>query len=79
MKYLVLTGLVCFVFFACSEGDIKLENALRKEADSVFAKRVKSLGSEIDSLCAIRKDSLVQLKYDSIIEVRKERIRELSQ
>ena len=65
--------------FACTERDVKLEEGLRKEADSIFAKKVETIGKEIDSLCNSIEDSLIQVKYDSIIKVRKKRIRELSQ
>ena len=78
MKPIISLLLVALVI-ACNPSDVKLDTKLRRQADSIFASRVDSIGPRIDSLCAEIKDSLVQMKYDSIIEVRKKRIRELSQ
>lgn len=71
--------LIGFGFFACTESDVKLDDQLRREADSTFNARSGPMSRKIDSLCDLKNDSLIQLKFDSIVEVRKKNIRELSQ
>lgn len=78
MKHIILLITISLAV-GCTERDVKLDEGLRKEADSVFAKKVETISNEIDSICALKKDSMVRVRYDSIIEVRKKRIRELSQ
>ena len=78
MRYTIILFIIS-LSLSCTDQDVKLDEGLRKEADSLFAKKVEVISNEIDSICALKKDSMVQLRYDSIIEVRKKRIRELSQ
>jgi len=78
--FFCILGLISFALTvgACDQEPPKLEEALRREADSVFNSQTSQIASEIDSLCSLHFDSLVQIQFDSIVEQRTEHIERLS-
>lgn len=62
----------------CVDDSLQQEEIFRQAVDTLYHKRIKKFGQEIDSICNARKDSLIEYNMDSIRQVRLREIEKLT-
>ena len=69
--------LVSLSITSCGKRHVQLDWETRRAIDTLAAKQITVLRTQMDSLCKAKTDSLVQAMSDSIIQVRREEILKL--
>ncbi|MCB0663949.1 MAG: hypothetical protein KDC24_14475 [Saprospiraceae bacterium] len=65
---LILFAFSSPLFTSCEGPPKDLSIADKKKVDSLYRDELKSLRSEMDSICRSRRDSLIQTAVDSLLE-----------
>ncbi len=69
--------MICAATMSCGKRHMQLDHETRRAIDTLAAKEINVLRTEIDSLCKYRMDSLVLAMSDSIVAVRRKEIQQM--